>query len=363
MKIKFFDLQREIFQHQTQVNSKITEVIESGHFILGPQLKIFETNFAQYIGVNYATGVNSGLDALIIALLSSNIKPEDEVIVPSHTFIATWLAIYKTGAKIIPVEPDESYNISIDNILNKLTPRTKFIVIVHLYGRPFDIIKLREKIKGHKCLIIEDAAQAHGSSINNIRCGAMGDAAAFSFYPTKNLGAIGDGGIITTNQQRISTKALKLRNYGSSKKYHHELDGFNTRLDEIQASVLNYKLKFLDALNKRKSNIVRRFNKELSNPKIKTPLPQGKNQTIAWHLYVLKVEERTKFISYMQNHGIETMIHYPIPPHKSEIFSSHYTLHNLSYTEELSQTLISLPLYSTLSDTETSYIIDVVNSY
>lgn len=363
MKIPFYNLSKDTQKHKNELLQSISETIDSGSFILGQRTEAFESDFADYIGTAHCVGVNSGLDALTFALQACGIGPGDEVIVPAHTFIATWLAVSNVQAKIIPVEPDETYNISTNGIIDRLTAKTKAIIIVHLYGRPFDVQHLKKKLNGHACHIIEDAAQAHGSSINGQMCGSIGDLGAFSFYPTKSLGAFGDGGAIVTNNQQHKSTVRSLRNYGSTVKYHHEDIGYNSRLDEIQAGILSIKLNYLDEANEKKRKIANMYQNGISNSKLVKPLTASTNSEIAWHQYVLRTNQREDFIKHMKTYGIGSMIHYPIPPHLSQAYAHLSKPFKLELTEQYSESVVSIPIYSTLKERETSYIVDVINAF
>jgi len=363
MKIPFFNLSKENLSIKNELCSSVLSVIESGSYILGNELLKFEKKYAEYIGTKYCIGVGNGLDALILILRSLDIKQDDEVIVPAHTFIATWLAVSQVGARIIPVEPDDSFNIEIAKIEKKITSKTKAIIPVHLYGRPVDMSALREIANRHSIYVIEDSAQAHGASINKVKCGNLGDAAAFSFYPVKNLGSFGDAGAITTNNKNIAQKILSLRNYGSTKKYVHQTLGVNSRLDEIQSAVLSVKLSQLDKCNNLKEKIANKYLTKISNDNIILPPPQRKNTFVAWHQFVLKVNKRSKFIKYMNEKGIETMIHYPTPPHESPAYKEKVNKFSLPLTSEICESIVSLPIYSTLSNEEVNYIINSINQY
>jgi len=363
MKIPFFNLQRENTPLIEELKEAVSNVMISGHYILGKELNQFENNFAQYVGTKYCIGVGNGLDALVLSLRALNIEKGDEVIVPAHTFIATWLAVSQVDATIIPVEPDEFYNISDDDIESKITEKSKAIIPVHLYGRPANMQKINTIAKRHSLYVIEDAAQAQGSSIETNKCGNLGDIAAFSFYPAKNLGAFGDAGAITTNSSELFDKILSLRNYGSRKKYDHRFKGVNTRLDEIQAVILNIKLKYLDKSNEVKNCIAKRYLKEIKNHNIILPM-NPKNETfIAWHQFVVKVINRNSFINYMEKRGIDTLIHYPIPPHESGAYNEDFKNKNFPITSNLCQSIVSIPIYAALTKQEIDYIIKTINNY
>ena len=363
MNIPFFSLKRENALIIDEFITATTAVIRSGHYILGSELLQFEENFAQYTGTKYCIGVGNGLDALVLILRALDIKEGDEVLVPSFTFIATWLAVSQVGASIVPVAADDSYNISVEDLERHITDKTKAIIPVHLFGRPANMKSINEIAKKHALYVIEDAAQAQGSSINQIKCGNLGDIAAFSFYPVKNLGAFGDAGAITTNNKTLAAKIYKLRNYGSSEKYDHQLKGVNSRLDEIQAAVLNVNLKYLDANNSSKNKIAQRYLSAINNSKITLPKAAEAGSHIGWHQFVIRVKNRDVFMQYMQKNGIDTMIHYPIAPHQSGAYALDFNPHDYTNTELLCQTVVSIPIYPSLSDKEINHIINSINNY
>ena len=363
MKINFYDLKREHQQINTELKKVVAEAIDSNHYILGEKLTTFEINFAQYLGVKHCIGVGNGLDALSLSLLALNIQKGDEVIVPAHTFIATWLAVSHVGAVPIPVEPDDSYNISVEKITQKITSKTKAVIPVHLYGRPVEMDQLNQLAKKHGLFVIEDAAQAHGSTFQGKKCGALGDLAAFSFYPTKSLGALGDGGAITTDSDELARKIRKLRNYGSTKKYVHEVAGVNSRLDEIQAAVLDLKLKRLDQDISNKQKLATKYFSKIDNPEVKLPLSQSADTQISWHQFVIRVNNREHFMGYMNKHGIQTHIHYPSAPHTSDVYNTQHNSVDYPLTQKLCETVVSLPLYATLTEKEINHIIEKVNLY
>ncbi len=363
MKINFFDLRREHQGINTALKKEMAKVIDSNQFILGEQLIRFENNFAKYLGVKHCIGVGNGLDALTLSLKSLNIQRGDEVIVPGYTFIATWLAVSQVGATPVPVEPDDTYNIAVKNIAKKITKKTKAIIPVHLYGRPVDMAELNKLAVENDLFVIEDAAQAHGSTFQDKKCGALGDLGAFSFYPTKSLGALGDGGAITTNNDEFARRIRKLRNYGSTTKYVHEVAGVNSRLDEIQAAVLDLKLKRLDHDISKKQKIVAKYFSKIDNIEVKLPLPQNTDTQISWHQFVIRVRNRRHFMSFMNGHGIQTHIHYPSAPHTSDIYKTEYSAKDYTKTQELSETVVSLPLYGSLTEDEINYIIEKINLY
>lgn len=364
--IKFLDLQAINHQYKAELEAACSRVIHSGWYISGTEVRAFEDKFAGYCGVKHCVGVANGLDALILILRAykelGKLKDGDEVLVPANTYIASILAISANGLVPVLIEPNEqTYNVDVSLIEKNLTPKTKAILAVHLYGLLADmpaIMKLAEK---HNLLVVEDAAQAHGASINGKKAGNWGHAAGFSFYPGKNLGALGDAGAVTTNDEALATIVRSLGNYGSEVKYHNAYKGINSRLDELQAALLDVKLKYLDSEIERRRTIANAFLNGIKNPKIKLPFIQYQEQHV-WHLFVVQVKERANFQSYLTEQGIQTVIHYPIPPHKQKAYSE---LNHLSFplTEEIHEQILSLPISPVLTDAEVQKIIDVVNGF
>ena len=352
--IDFLNLRSTYNELQNQIDSAVKNVLESGFYILGQQTQAFEDSFAQYCGVKHCIGVANGLDALHLILRGYEIGSGDEVIVPSNTFIATWLAVSYAGATPVPVEPRvDTFNIDPDLVESQITPRTKAIIAVHLYGRLADMDALRAIAHKHNLKLIEDAAQAHGSQSKSGRAGSLGDAAGFSFYPGKNLGAYGDGGAITTNDSYLAEKIRKLRSYGSVIKYHHELRGYNSRLDEIQAAVLNEKLKVLDSWNARRQQLANLYSEKLTGIPHLLPPPPAQSQEHVWHLYVVRTPLREKLACYLKQKGIGTSIHYPVPPHLTDAYSYlDMKKGHLPMSEELAETVMSLPMGPHLKESE-----------
>ncbi len=345
--IPFLDLKEQHAQLKNQFLEKTSEVLERSNFIMGEELELFEKEFATYCNVKYCLGVANGLDAIVLLLRALDVKAGDEVIVPSNTFIATWLAVSQVGATPIPVEPDFlTYNIDPKKITSKITPRTKGIIPVHLYGQVAEMSKINEIAKANNLFVIEDAAQSHGAKYDGARCGALATAASFSFYPGKNLGALGDGGAVTTNDEQVFEKLKKLRNYGSSKKYHHDELGINSRLDELQAAYLRIKLPHLDAWNEHRNLLAKSYLRELEGVgDISLPKVALKSESV-WHLFVIRTKERDQLQSFLKDRQITTLIHYPIPPHESGAYKSVESLskHDLSETALLARQILSLPI-------------------
>ncbi len=345
-----------------EIDEAIKEVINNSYFIDGPYLKKFEEDFAKYCHVKYCIGVGNGLDGLKLSLLALGVKEGDEVIIPSHTYIATALAVSSCGATPVFVEVDPvTFNLDAKKIEEKITNKTKVIIVVHLYGQCADMDEINKIAKKHNLYVLEDAAQAHGALYKGRKAGSLGDIAEFSFYPGKNLGALGDGGCVTTNNSDLALKVLKLRNYGSSAKYVHDVKGYNSRLDEIEAAILDKKLAHLDKWNQRRSEIAEQYLTKITNPKVILPKIADGNNHI-WHQFVVKVSKREEFINYLKENDIPTMIHYPIAIHKQKAYQEFNDL-NLPIAEELAKTVVSLPMYYGLTDEEVNYIIEKINKF
>lgn len=324
-------------------------VIRSGIYVMGPELEAFEREFADYCEASYAVGVGNGLDALRVALLALGVRPGDEVIVPSHTFIATWLAVTECMAIPVPVEPEEgSFTISADAIERAITTRTRVILPVHLYGQPVDLDPILALAARHGIKVLEDAAQAHGARYKGRRIGSHGDAVAWSFYPGKNLGAFGDGGAVTTSDPDIAEAIRTLRNYGSRRKYEHEIVGCNSRLDPLQAALLRVKLRHLDEWNKQRREIALTYQETLSKfSKHGFTLPSVPSWAEpVWHLYVVRCAQRDQLQTKLAESGILTMIHYPLPPHLQPAYAR-LGFHRGTFplAEKLCSEILSLPIY------------------
>jgi dTDP-4-amino-4,6-dideoxygalactose transaminase len=365
--IKFLDIHKINSRFQNEFQQKFQQFLDSGQYVLGNQVETFEQRFADYCGTKYCIGVSNGLDALILIFQAyieiGILKEGDEVIIPANTFVATIIAIEKVRLKPILVEPEiDTYNISVSEIEKNLTTKTKVILVVHLYGMLADMNNISKMAKNHNLLLIEDAAQVHGAQNNlGTKAGNLGDAAAFSFYPTKNLGALGDAGAITTNNEQLSNTILKLRNYGSSSKYVYDLVGNNNRLDEIQATFLNVKLKRLDEDNNKRREIANLYISNITNKKITLPLyDQSKNHV--FYAFVLLVDNRQEFIDFLYKNNVETLIHYPIPPHKQEAFS-HLKSADLPITEAIHNKIVSIPISPVMTLTEVEKVIKVINGF
>jgi dTDP-4-amino-4,6-dideoxygalactose transaminase len=363
MKIDFLDLKAPHHELRSDLVEAFKAVLNSGSYILGNQVKLFELEFSKYCQTEYCVGVGNGLDALHLILRAYGIGKGDEVIVPSNTYIATWLSVSYSGATPIPVEPDLlTYNIDPSRIELAITPRTKAIIAVHLYGLPADMDSISVLAKKFNIRVIEDAAQAHGAIYKGRRVGGLADAASFSFYPGKNLGGLGDGGAVTTCDPFLAESIRSLRNYGSSVKYRHDLKGFNSRLDELQAAVLRTKLRRLDQWNDRRISIANLYNESLRVEGVVLP-GRSKISSSAWHLYVLRHPNRDALRGYLENRGVSTMIHYPTPPHRQLAYEEVGNLYALPVAEKLSREILSIPIGPHMTDDHVEYVIRVLNDY
>lgn len=364
--IAFLDLKEVNHAYCSGFEEVYDTTIKSGWYILGRQLERFEKQFAEYCGVKHAIGVANGLDALKIILQGYKelglIQNGDEVIVPANTFIATVLAVTETGLTPVFVEPKlNTYNLDPSKITEKITNKTKVVIMVHLYGQVSDIDEVTSIVKKNNLLLVEDAAQSHGALSGGIKAGALGNAAAFSFYPGKNLGALGDGGAITTNDERLARVCKAISNYGSEKKYINQYRGMNSRLDEIQAGFLSVKLKELDKDTSRRKEIAKQYLKEIKNPKV--ILPEVKDiDAHVWHLFVVRVVDRDMFLEHLANNNVSALIHYPIPPHKQQAYKEYHQL-SFPVTEKVHREVVSLPIGPVLSEEEVRRVIDCVNSF
>ena len=346
MNVPFLDLKAPYLELKEELNAAYQRVMESGWYILGQEVAAFEREFADYCEARHCIGVSNGLDALHIILRAFGIGPGDEVIVPAHTFIATWLAVSYSGATPVPVEPEEStFNIGPARIESAITRKTKAIIPVHLYGYPADMDSINEIAAKYSLKVIEDAAQAHGARYKGKKVGRLGDAAAFSFYPGKNLGALGDGGAVVTSDYDLANKIRMLRNYGSELKYHHQVRGFNTRLDELQAAFLRVKLTRLDEWNNRRKEAAEQYKKDLQGVKhITLPIIADWADPV-WHLYVIRHSQRNALSQALAKNDIGSLIHYPIPPHLSEAYVEYgWKAGDFPITEQMAQTVLSLPI-------------------
>lgn len=361
--IPFVDLTSQHNRINIELQAAMMGGLSSGLFIQGPQLGAFEDEFAAYCQVEHCVGVGNGLDALVLLLRAYNIGPGDEVIVPTNTFIATWLAVTAVGATIVPVEPDEStQNIDPNLIAASITSRTRCIIPVHLYGQPADMDPIMQLATRHQLVVIEDNAQAQGALYKGRPTGSLGHAAATSFYPGKNLGALGDGGAIVTRDPAVARQVRMLRNYGSEKKYDHQLLGCNSRLDEMQASILRVKLAHLDTWNAERRLIAERYSAILPASVVQRPVSPNWASPV-WHLYVIRSKARDALQAHLQSHGIQTVIHYPIPPHRQACYAPIMTDMTFPLASHLSSEILSLPMYPGLTEAEQHRVAEVIASF
>ncbi|ELB2046462.1 DegT/DnrJ/EryC1/StrS family aminotransferase [Vibrio parahaemolyticus] len=364
--IPFLDLKSINQQYQNELKEACARVIDSGWYIMGNELTQFESEFAEYCGTKHAIGVANGLDALILVLRAwkemGKLVEGDEIIVPANTYIASILAI--TENKLVPVfvEPDlHSYNLTKVGIESAITPRTKAILPVHLYGLISPMSEIMKIAKQHNLLVLEDCAQAHGAMIEGKKAGNWGDAAGFSFYPGKNLGALGDAGAITTNDNELAHTLRALRNYGSHKKYENLYQGVNSRLDEIQASMLRVKLNYLDSETARRKEIAQYYRKEINNPLIVLPKVESETEHV-WHLFVIRTKNRDALTEYLNENGVQTLIHYPTPPHQQVAYKEFKDLH-LPLTDKIHNEVLSIPMSPTLSMKDVNRVVSLLNAY
>jgi dTDP-4-amino-4,6-dideoxygalactose transaminase len=362
--IPLVDLKSEYIEISNDVNEAIRKTLEDSCFILGEENKRFEEEFASFVGSKFGVGVNSGTDALYLSIKALNIGPGDEVLVPSHTFISTVDAIVRNGAK--PVFTDinaETFCIDIDCLPKKPSKKTKAIIPVHLYGNCVDMQPILEYAEKNNLRIIEDACQAHGTTYMSKKAGSMGHIGCFSFYPTKNLGAYGDGGIAVTNDAKLAENLKRLREYGQSQKYHYEMLGVNSRLDTIQSAVLRVKLKHLMDFNKKRQDNAKLYNENLKSVKSIT-IPTVKPFVgHVYHLYVVRCTEREKLQGYLLGKGIQTLIHYPIPTHKQKYYKDNYPNITLPVTEETCNSILSLPMHPWLLQNEIDAICNTIKQF
>lgn len=360
--ISFLDLKSPHVQLATELEEAFRRVVNSGWYILGPEVESFETEFAQYCESKFAIGVANGLDALHLALRAMGVGGGDEVIVPSNTYIATWLAVSQCGAKPVPVEPDNrTFNLDPDKIEDAITNRTKVVLPVHLYGQSADVAAIEAVCNRHSLLILWDAAQAHGAKHRSKILGGERNAVAWSFYPGKNLGALGDAGAVTTNDEKLADRLRVLRNYGSRKKYHNEIQGYNSRLDELHAALLRVKLRYLNQWNAARVGIAGRYTAELGKFSGVT-IPYVPNWADpVWHQYVIRTADRDALRCHLATRGIETMIHYPIPPHLQPAYANFGASEvRLPISEAIHREVLSLPMSPSMSEEEVLRVISVI---
>ena len=363
MKIDLAVLGRQFELYQEEYEAAALRVLRSGWYVLGPEVESFEQSFAAYVGRKYCVGVGSGLDALTLSVRALGIGGRDEVLVPANTYIATVLAITANGATPVFVEPDMYFTLDAARIEAAITERTKAIMVVHLYGQAAQMDTICRIAKAHGLHLIEDCAQSHGAKFDGTMTGAFGDAGCFSFYPTKNLGAFGDAGAVVTDDAELAKTLRMLRNYGSEKKYHNKILGVNSRLDELQAALLRTKLGHLAELITERERIAAAYLDGIQNPAIRLPKLR-KNTNHVWHQFVIQTEDRDGFQTYLADHGIQTVIHYPIPPHLSECYQ--YLGHKAGdypVAEHMAKTVLSLPMFNGMREDEVQYVIETVNGY
>lgn len=368
--IPFLDLKAINAQYRDKLLAACTQVIDSGWYISGQEVEDFERKFADYCGTQYAIGVANGLDALILTLRAwkelGKLNEGDEVIVPSNTYIASILAISQNNLKPVLVEPDiHTFNIDAKKIEAAITTKTKAILPVHLYGQLAAMPEIMVIAKKYNLLVLEDSAQAHGAEIDGKKAGSWGDASGFSFYPGKNLGALGDAGAITTNDTELAHMLKAIRNYGSHEKYKNLVPGVNSRLDEIQAAILNVKLKFLDQENQYRRHIADLYLKEIQNSAIELPLTNINAETDTqhvWHLFVIRTQHREQLQKHLAEHGVQTLIHYPIPPHKQQAYQE-WNNFSLPISEQIHAEVLSLPIGPTLSIDEAKQVVQLCNGF
>jgi Predicted pyridoxal phosphate-dependent enzyme apparently involved in regulation of cell wall biogenesis len=362
--IPFLDLRAAYMEMKDELDTAYSRVMDSGWYVLGEEVGAFEAEFADFCGASYCVGVGNGLEALHLILWAYGIRPRDEVIVPANTYIATWLAVSQVGALPVPVEPvDATFNIDPDRIEAAITPRTRAIMPVHLYGQPAAMDEINAIAARYGLKVVEDAAQAQGARYKGKRAGSLGDAAGFSLYPGKNLGAFGDAGAVVTSDYDLYEKVKRLRNYGSQVKYHNEVKGCNSRLDELQAAFLRVKLKKLDDWNERRRVLAERYRRHLDPNRFRLPEVPSWADPI-WHIFIVRSPRRDMLMEYMRKNGIGAMIHYPIPPHLQPAYAE-LGLAAGAYpiSERIHQEVLSLPMWPQMSLQEQDYVIDVLNRF
>lgn len=363
MKIMPNRMDRGFYQYQNEFEQKALEVLRSGWYVLGNEVSSFEREFAEYTGTEYCVGLASGLDALWIAFRLLHIGAGDEVIVQGNTYIASVMGITINGATPVFVEPDEHFGMDVDKIEEKITDRTRAILVTHLYGMASRMDRIVEICQKYSLRLVEDCAQSHGACYNGQMTGTFGDVGCFSFYPSKNLGAFGDGGAVVVHDEQLAQDFRVYRNYGSEKRYYNKVVGANSRLDELQAGLLRVRLLHMQEITAEKVAIAERYGREIDNPRIQLPT-LAENATGVWHQYVIRCEERGRLIDYLNEREIGTIIHYPIPPHLAEAYR--YLGHHegdLPITERYAQTVLSIPMYNGMTEEEQTYIIMALNEF
>ena len=361
-KIPFLDVKATYTELQFEINNSVKRVLNSGWYIGGEEVSSFETEFAAFVDAKGCVGVGNGLDAITISLKALGIGKGDEVIVPSNTFIATWLAVSSVGAIPIPVEPnEETFNLDVTKLQASVTPKTKAVIVVHLYGQPADLEPIQLFCQDNQLKLIEDAAQAHGARYQGKRIGSHGSVVTWSFYPGKNLGGFGDGGAVTSNDLSLLEQIRILSNYGSPKKYVHQVQGFNSRLDPLQACVLRVKLRYLEVWNSRRKEIAKTYSEFLNN----VQLPSVPNWADpVWHLFVIRHPNRQALMDHLRSRDVQTVIHYPIPPHLQSAYSGlGYVKDDFPISEKIHQEVLSLPIGPHLSEEQVRFVINQVQSF
>lgn len=363
MNIDLAVLGRQYALHATEYEEAALRALRSGWYIIGPELEKFEAEFAAYTGACYAVGLNSGLDALTFSVAALGIGAGDEVIVPANTYIATVLAVTANGATPVFVDPDKYYNLDTEKLEAVITKHTRAIMPVHLYGQAVDMVSVMAIAERHHLAVIEDCAQSHGAHFSTTMTGRFGNVGCFSFYPTKNLGAFGDAGAIVTDNAQLAEKIRMLRNYGSKEKYHNEICGVNSRLDEIQAALLRVKLRHLRALTQERKGVAAQYHAGIHNPYITLPAVRESAEHV-YHQFIVRTETRDHFKAYLAEHGIETVIHYPIPPHLAECYVDlGYGQGSFPRAEQYADEVLSLPMFNGMRADEITYVIETVNAY
>lgn len=363
MQIPFNTLKPGYAKYRDEYLEAAMRVLDSGWYTLGRELEAFESEFVEWLGMKHCVGLNSGLDALILAVRALGIKAGDEVIVPANTYIASVLGITENGATPVFVEPDQYYNIDPDKIEQAITPRTKAILVVHLYGQACRMDKIMEIAQRHNLPVIEDCAQSHGATFNGQKIGTFGTISCFSFFPTKNMGAFGDAGAIATNDEEIAQKIRALRNYGSEKKYYNKYQGVNSRMDEIQAALLRVKLRHIDEITAERRAIAEAYLAGIKNPNIILPqIAEGASHV--WHLFVVRTDKRDDLQKYLADNGIGTQIHYPVPPHLAEAYKGlGHAKSSFPITEHYADSILSLPLYNGMANDEWAFVLNTINHW
>jgi dTDP-4-amino-4,6-dideoxygalactose transaminase len=364
LSVPFLDLGAAYEELRSPLDAAVRRVLSSGRYLIGPELTAFEAAFASYVGTRHCVAVGSGFDALWLTIQAFGVSEGDEVLVPGNTYIATWLAARRAGATPVPIDPDsETYNLDPDRLEAGITPRTRLVLPVHLYGRVAEMDAIGAIAAHHELLVLEDAAQAHGARFRGTRAGAFGNAAAWSFYPSKNLGALGDGGAVTTDDDELAEKLRALRYYGSSEKHTHELDGVNSRLDELQAAILRVKLGHLDSWNERRRSVAERYLEGLAGTSLALPAVSPGTEPV-WHLFVVRSQRRDELQRRLESAGIETAVHYPRAPHRQPVFADlAIASASVPVSERLQHEVLSLPIGPHLRDEQVEYVVDRVRAF